>query len=421
MRIDPNTLTKKQKYYPWVVMAACCLYMAGGIGIGTNCTGVFMRPVADALGVGIGSVSIYGIVLNIVNAAMAPWVGRAIGRIDIRKLMTIGTSLIGGAFLLLSLSQNLLFVYAGGALVGAGVSMGTFMAINVIINNWFIKNNGLVMGITMSTSSLVGIIANPAVNWVIEHFGWRIAYAGMGVLIFCTLPLIWIFIRMYPDQKGTIAWGEETLPEPEIQTTITHHAPIEEQKIDLRHPALLAILAFVFVLPLANSHAGYFQNVALSYGFSAAIGASMISASLAGEFIGKLGIGWLSDRMGINKTIAVVTAMGAAGLIGLFFMEGRPAWYALVCALVYGPMQAIGTIGYPQIIRNNFGAKFYPLIYPYMSIAGTISSSLASPAYGYIYDATGSFVPTFVIALAGLALALLLLVLCEKTAKQMKK
>ena len=36
MRIDPKTLTKKQKLYPWVVMAACCLYMAGGIGIGTN-------------------------------------------------------------------------------------------------------------------------------------------------------------------------------------------------------------------------------------------------------------------------------------------------------------------------------------------------------------------------------------------------
>ena len=253
MRIDPKTLTKKQKLYPWVVMAACCLYMAGGIGIGTNCTGVFMRPVADALGVGIGSVSIYSIVLSIVNALMAPWVGRAIGRIDIRKLMTAGTALIGGAFLLLSMTQNLLFVYAGGALVGAGVSMGTFMAITVIINNWFIKNNGLVMGITMSTSSLVGIVANPAVNWVIEHFGWRIAYAGMGVLILCTIPLVWIFIRMYPDQKGTIAWGEEELPEPEVQTTITHHKPMEEQKIDLRHPALLSILAFVFVLPLSGA------------------------------------------------------------------------------------------------------------------------------------------------------------------------
>jgi len=403
----------RTKYYPWVVMAACCLYMAGGIGIGTNCTGVFMRPVADSLGVGIGSMSLYGIVLNLVNAALAPWVGRAFGRIDIRKLMTVGTILIGGAFLLLSMSTNLLFIYAGGALVGAGVSMGTFMAITIIINNWFVKNNGLVMGITMSTSSLVGIIANPTVNYVIERFGWRIAYAGMGVLILLTLPLIWCFISMYPEQKGARAWGSEELHEEGgTYASQTGDAPVS---IDMRSPALISILVFVFMLPFANSHAGYFQNVALSCGFSAALGASMISASLAGEFIGKLGIGWLTDRFGVNRALAMVMTMGGLGLAGLFFLEGSPAWYPLACALIYGPMQAVGTIGYPQIIRQNFGARYYPLIYPYMSIAGTISSSLASPAYGYIYDLSGSFMPTFAIALFGLALSMAMLAVCVKT------
>lgn len=404
---------RRKKYYPWVVMAACCLYMAGGIGIGTNCTGVFMRPVADSLGVGIGSMSFYGIVLNLVNAALAPWVGRAFGRIDIRKLMTIGTVLIGGAFLLLSMSRNLLFIYAGGALVGAGVSMGTFMAITVIINNWFIKNNGLVMGITMSTSSLVGIIANPTVNFIIERFGWRIAYAGMGVLILLTLPLVWIFISMYPEQKGCKPWGSEEMSSNEgTYTSSSDDSPLS---IDMRSPALISILVLVFMLPFANSHAGYFQNVALSCGFSAAIGASMISASLAGEFIGKLGIGWLTDRLGVNLALAIVMTMGGLGLAGLFFLEGSPAWYALACALIYGPMQAVGTIGYPQIIRHNFGSRYYPLIYPYLSIAGTISSSLASPAYGYIYDLSGSFRLTFAIALFGLALSMVMLVICNKT------
>ena len=41
--------------------------------------------------------------------------------------------------------------------------------------------------------------------------------------------------------------------------------------------------------------------------------------------------------------------------------------------------------------------------------------------HGYIYDATGTFAPTFIIAIAGLAIALVLLVVCEKTSKMMKK
>lgn len=417
MHSNQQQLTPRQKYYPWVVMAACCLYMAGTIGVGTNCTGIFLRPVADSLGVGIGTVSYYSIILSVVNAGMAPWVGRLIGRVDIRRLMTLGTLFIGGGHLLMSAASNLLFIYAGGALVGAGISMGTFMAVTVILNNWFFKNNGLVMGITLSTSSLVGIVANPAVNRVIELWGWRTAYLGMGVLILCAIPVIWCFIRMYPDQKGAVAWGSGTVPE-EKPAAAPDPAQPAGDGVSLRSPALWAVLAFVFVLPFANNHVSYFQNVALSCGFSAALGASMISASLAGEFAGKLGIGWLSDRVGIHAALGIVMVMGGAGLAGLFFLGNMPAWFALLCALLYGPMQAVGTVGYPQMIREIFGSRHYPRVYPYMSIASTVSSSLVYPCYGFVYDATGSFVPTYAAALAGLGAALALLAFCSRMARR---
>ena len=85
--------------------------------------------------------------------------------------------------------------------------MGSFMTITVIINNWFEKNRGLVTGITMSVSSLVGIIMNPVLNWVIENASWRVGCGLKGGIVLCTIPLVWLFIRLYPHEKGAAAWA----------------------------------------------------------------------------------------------------------------------------------------------------------------------------------------------------------------------
>lgn len=401
-------MTTRQKYYPWVIMAACCFFIGVGMGIGTNCNGIFMQPVADSLGVGRGDVSAFVTVMGIAGAATAPFVGSLINKIDIRKLLTMSVMASGLGFMALSLIDSLWQYCLIGAVIGVGVGLGSFMTVTVILNNWFVKNVGLVIGITLSSSSLVGIVMNPVLNNVIQSYGWRSAYRLMGALMLCALPIIWGLIRMHPSQKGSQPWGADDIKSQEQGLADGGTEKIPAKGLLASAPFLMMI-AFAFICSFFVNHTGHLQGIATAAGFSAGIGASMISMAQAGEFTGKLAIGYLSDRFGVLKAFYVVAMLGACGIVGMMFLSPSAPLLALACAFAYGPMTAVGSVGYSLIVKNMFGTKLYPRCYPYISITSTISFSVGFPVIGYIYDATGSYVPSLIMTLSGLALAVAVL------------
>lgn len=410
-----ETLTKRQKYYPWVIMAACCLYMGASIGIGTNCGSIFMPVLAKEFDVGLGTIAAQSTIMCISMAATAPWVGRQIGRMDIRVMMTLSAILSGGSFLAQAMVQNLWQYYLTAPFLGLGVGMGSFMTITVIINNWFEKNRGLVTGITMSVSSLVGIIMNPVLNRVIETSSWRVANGIKGGIILCTIPLVWAVIRLYPGQKGAVAWGvgESAAKAADAPEKAQEASEITTREIFGSVPFLM-MLVFSFLFAVCMSPSGHLQNIALSAGFTSAAGALMVSGYMTGEFLGKLGLGWLNDKYGINRAVYMVTALGMVGIVGLFFVGSFGPAFGLLCALLFGPMTATTSVGFTLIANNTFGPKKYPRYYPYMSMASTAAFSVGSPLLGYMYDFTGTWNTAYVMVLGGLAIALFLLTISTK-------
>jgi len=408
-------LTKRQKYYPWVIMVACCLYMGASIGIGTNCGSIFMPVLAREFGVGLGTIATQSTIMCIAMAATAPWVGRQIGKMDIRVMMTISALLSGGAFLAQGMVQNLWQYYLTAPFLGLGVGMGSFMTITVIINNWFEKNKGLVIGVTLSVSSVVGIVMNPILNRIIEEQSWRMANGLKGMLVLCTIPLVWAFIRLYPHEKGAVAWGagEGAQAQAEAPAQKQEAAEVSTREIFSSIPFLMMVV-FSFLFAVCMSPSGHLQNIALSSGFTSSVGAMMVSAYMTGEFVGKLGLGWLNDKYGINRAVLLVTSIGMVGIVGLFFVGSMGPQFGLLCALLFGPMTATTSVGYTLIANNTFGAKLYPRYYPYMSMASTVAFSVGSPLLGFMYDFTGTWRTAYIMVLCGLAISLVLLTVSTK-------
>lgn len=398
-----------KKNYPWVVMLVCCIYAGATIGIGTNCGGIFMPVMAEEFGVGLGVIASQMTLMSVAMAVGAIWVGRVINRMDIRVLMTLSAALIGLGFISQSFVRDLWQYYLTGILLGFGFSMGSFMTITVIMNNWFVKNRGAVIGVTLSVSSVVGIIMNPLLNSMIESRGWRLAVALKGGLLLLTIPLVWLFIRMHPREKGTVPWGaEDEEPEEKIGEASAAPAPSDPPR-HFRPAPVLMMVVFAFVFTICMNHSGHLQNIAASAGFSSNIGAMMVSAYLAGEFAGKLCIGWLNDKYGINRAVFLVVAVGMLGIAGLFFVEELGPNFGLLCALLFGPMTATTSVGFTLIANNTFGPELYPRYYPYMSIASTVAFSIGSPIIGFMYDLSGTWALSYGIVLGGLVLALALL------------
>lgn len=402
----------KKRYYPWVIMASCCVFLGLVMGVGTNCNGIFMNPVADSLGVGQGQVSTYVTVMGIASALAAPLVGNAINRIDIRRLLTISSLMTGAAFFALSRVNSLFAYCAVGAFVGVGVACGSFLPITVILNNWFVKHIGLVTGITLSSSSIVGIVMNPILSGVIQRYGWRAAYGLMGFMILCTLPVIWLFIRMYPDQKGSVAWGAGEAAE--AATEGGESGDINSVSRVLRSKRFVTLVLFAVITSFFINHMSHMPSIAAASGLGAGIGAAMVSFAMAGEFTGKLAIGWLSDRVGILKAVYIVGALGMAGVVGMMFLAPEQHLLPLICAYAYGPMTAVGSVGYTLIVKDTVGAGLYPQCYPYINIASTVSFSIGFPVIGFIYDITGSYNMSFISTLIGLSISMVLLKMAIK-------
>ena len=68
------------------------------------------------------------------------------------------------------------------------------------INHWFHDCRGLALGSALVATGLFGIIAKLYVAGLIDAYGWRAAFVGLGFLpLFIALPVAWLFFKDVDD------------------------------------------------------------------------------------------------------------------------------------------------------------------------------------------------------------------------------
>jgi len=116
-------------------------------------------------------------------------------------------------------AASILHVFARGALslgifrflLGAGEA-GNWPAAIRIVAEWFPeRERALASGVFNSGSAAGSILAPPIVAWILLSFGWRYAFAGIGILGFIWLLFWWPIYRVAPD---TAARTPEAVPRP---------------------------------------------------------------------------------------------------------------------------------------------------------------------------------------------------------------
>ena len=175
---------KQTKYrYHWLIVIVCCGFSAATLGLISNSNGVFFKPMADSLGVGIGSITLFVTIANLVQAITCPLVAWLLNKWDIRVLCTSFILLTLLALTLIAFTPNLYILYVSAVLLGIGMTGFSVIPINVLLANWFKDKLGLVVGITFSFSGISGALFNPIFNNLIAAWSWRSTYLFMMVII----------------------------------------------------------------------------------------------------------------------------------------------------------------------------------------------------------------------------------------------
>ena len=181
---------RRKKIYPWLILVSCCLLQGAGLGIVSNCAGVFYVPVMEAFGVPMASVSLYVTINNVFQCISTLFVIRIIGRFKVKYLIPLSGLVVGLAQISLALSKSIVHWYVVGVIQGIFIVYVTGILVPLAVSNWFTKRAGFALGMTAMSAGLVGALMSALLGVIIARYSWRAAILVSGIaIILMTVPM----------------------------------------------------------------------------------------------------------------------------------------------------------------------------------------------------------------------------------------
>lgn len=393
---DSSQNARGKLHFGYLVVAALVLTSFIPLSLGLSCAGIFYPSVSDFLGVERGMVSYYNSVIWIAALVSLPFTGKLLNNRDARISLTGAVVLVVAAFLWLSQVHELWQFYVGAAAMGVSVGVLLFLAPSTIINRWFAKRAGFMLGIVMAFTGVGGVVWSSVGGVLIQQVGWSTTYlvfAGLSVL---TVPVTLFMVATRPEAKGLRPVGYE---EGADDADATADAPMTGVAAGeaFRMPVFYLICLMCFFLNIGMYVYFMIPSYATTLDIGVAfplLGATASSVAMAGQTVSKLALGAVGERMPQVSTI-VALALGIVGL-GIFaVMNGSvPAFYA--AALFFGVYYGITNVMMPIFTRRSFGDRDYAQIYSRISMVNSISNAAAALIWGTVIDATHSYLPMFI-------------------------
>jgi len=134
----------------------------------------------------------------------APIAGLLVDKIGARKVLLPSIVALGlgtMSFALMTSDPRVFyFIFFVTAVLGTGTLPITWT--KAIVNN-FDKYRGLALGIALTGTGFYGFVATPSIQFMIDHFGWRVAYVSVGALpLIFSLPIAYILFRDEKEEKS---------------------------------------------------------------------------------------------------------------------------------------------------------------------------------------------------------------------------
>ncbi len=400
-------------HYGWIIVAIAFGILAIHAFV-IYTFGVFLRPLTMEFnwdrGALSGAVSVFWLVIG----PLSIFTGRLSDKYGPRILVIIGGLLDGIGFLLMSQVSSLWQVYLiWGLLIGGGSGF-CYVPVTSTIPRWFDNYRGLALGLTVAGFGLGGIISAPLTQWLISSYGWQQAFIILGLItLIITIPLA-LFMKHSPQQIGLKPYGEDsTVEDKESSAPATGGLPLNQV---LKSGSFwvfgLLIFCFFFCLAVINAH---IVPHTIDIGISEMVAATIISIISAISIIGRLSMGFISDRIGARLALSISLTLATLALICLLFAQEILMFYlfAVVFGLASGGLATVQVM----VTAECFGLKSLGIILGCIGLFNIVGAALGAPLAGSIFDATKSYSLAFLICviISALSIILSLILLKAKT------
>ena len=386
------------RIYPgwWIVFATASGQLIQG-GFVFWSMGLYTATFEDVFGAPRAQINLIETCLTVTTNLLSPVAGILIDRWSIRHLMMIGMTAMGLGLLILSQAGTLFQVWVVWAsLIPLGVLLIGAIPSAALISRWFIRRRGLALGLAATGSSLGGFLMPPLMTWMFLEWDWRTGLMVAGCLCFAFLPIFYGLLRNQPTDlrlSGEPA-APEALSEDSPASAVTSSASAHHQGWGI--PDLLRSRIFWLQMIVSGTllavTLGMLANLSLhakDLGITGQSTALLYSVIAVCSFSGKALMGYLMDRLGVQRCGYLICALLSTGLLILLTVQNYTGLLtgAVVMGLGYGGVVPLWT----NMPAKAFGAGSVGRALGVMNPLHIPIIATSAPLAGHISDTTGSY------------------------------
>ncbi|MEQ1497265.1 MAG: MFS transporter [Novosphingobium sp.] len=383
----------------WKIIVGCSLGIASGVALLFLSFSIFVIPLTRELQVSRGDLStVQALILT--AAIGSPLVGRLADIYGVKRVYVACALLVAVIHLAAALfATSLVHLGLTIALIGlVGAGTGS-VVLSRPITAHFRERRGTALGLMAVGISVLAIFAPPLINLVIEQWGWRGAFAAMAMLmIFGGIPSVLLLV---PDggRAGSSLGAVTAAP----------HSG--QDRSFLRERDFWLLTLSLITMSLATAGAGsQLAPMVVDTGLGPAGGALALSFFSAGTFAGRLGGGWLLDRIEPRRAAFLLTLLPAIGFVVLLFADGMaPA--IMLAVMIIGIQQGAEIDIFAYLVARRFELARYSAVYGALVGLGWIGNVGGLLGMGKSHDYFGSYAPAQTAAIGALAVSAVLLLM----------
>lgn len=410
----------KKFHYAWVILIALSL-IRGISGPALNgSSGLFLTPVSEGIGVGIGQLSLYLSISSIATMIWLPIAGIIINKYSVKTVVILGVSLQALSFSALGFMNSVW----GWYILSIPLAMGAVLLVNllgpVLINRWFVAKKGFVMGMMMTITSLLGAVFQPLLTSLIANTGWRNTYTVFGIASFvCITVIALVFLKNSPKDKNIKPYGNVEAEAERLTTNEDKQSPSISAKTATKSPAFFLLFIFMICFTGFVVFSQHIPTFGSNNGLSTQTIGAALSLSMIGSAIGSILIGIFSDKVGIIPTTISVLVIGAVSVTMFLFGGNGFAFFSIATFLHGLATSAIGVVA-PLLTSMFFGSKDYEKLFSLVMMGSPLASIILLPSYGFIYDKVGNYNIVLIFMIVILGVGGISLLIGAKNSKKLK-
>lgn len=393
------------KFYGKRIVIAGFLVAAFTMAIINTTATFYMAPICKEFGFTIAGFSWVYSMASLGAAIGSILAGSLIAKFNIRVVMSVGAVATAAFFSSLGLAKELWHFYLLLGLADLCMGIMAVVPLSVMVANWYTDNRGLMTAVVFSGVGVGGVILSPLVENLITNMGWRSSLLISSLIILVTsLPLcLFVFIKD-PASVGQTPYVQpaekkKATKKPE-ELGRAFEGITKSQALRTSSFYMLALGLFLLGI-LASGIMVHIPTYLYSIGMVAGTAMAVLSAA---TIIGRLGSGFLFDKIGAIGGMLFATVFFVIGLVSLVFIPNA-SWLLYLMPIAVGFSICVSSVAPPLFTSIMFGTKEYSQIFG-LQYALFLVGCIAGPVLsGYIYTGTGSY-STVWLAFVGITLAM---------------